>query len=149
MASVESAVVDERKVIGSSNEQEVQLRALERDAKAQRDLLEQFLARYRDAAARERIEATPADARIISRAAASNTPYYPKPIPIVALAAVATFVLLSIAVAVAEFLRTPPTPEVRVPVPAPVVESQCSCRSVAFALVARECSRGRNWSLPA
>lgn len=63
-----------KKQASSSNGQDVQLRALERDAKAQRDQLESFLAKYRDAAARENIEATPTDGRIISRATVSNTP---------------------------------------------------------------------------
>lgn len=61
-----------------SNENEVQLRALEREAKSQRDLLESMLARFREASAREDLLALPADARIISRAAPSSTPYFPK-----------------------------------------------------------------------
>jgi len=70
----------------STNEQDVQLRALEREAKAQRDLLESYLARYRETLARESIGTAPPDARIISAAIASNTPYFPKKAPIVALA---------------------------------------------------------------
>lgn len=61
-----------------ANENEVQLRALEREAKSQRDLLESMLARFREASAREDIMALPADARIISRAAPASTPYFPK-----------------------------------------------------------------------
>ena len=52
----------------TSNEDDVQLRALERDAKSQRDLLESYLAKYREATARDTIASTPADARVISRA---------------------------------------------------------------------------------
>ncbi len=37
----------------STNERDVQLRALERDAKSQRDLLESYLAKYREATARD------------------------------------------------------------------------------------------------
>lgn len=51
--------------------QDVQLRALERDAKSQRDLLESYLARYRDATARETPGAVPPDARVVSKAVAS------------------------------------------------------------------------------
>ena len=51
----------------STNEQDVQLRALERDAKSQRDLLESYLAKYREATARDSIGAAAPDARIISR----------------------------------------------------------------------------------
>ena len=41
---------------------------------AQRDLLESYLAKYREATTRENIEAAPADGRIISRASVSNVP---------------------------------------------------------------------------
>ncbi len=40
----------------TTNGQDVQLRALERDAKAQRDLLESYLAKYREATSRDTIE---------------------------------------------------------------------------------------------
>src|SRR5438094_5002533 len=89
----------------SSNGQDVQLRALEREAKAQRDLLESYLAKYREASARENIEAAPADGRIISRATVSNTPAYPKKLPIVLIATLATLLLTSGAIATGELLR--------------------------------------------
>jgi uncharacterized protein involved in exopolysaccharide biosynthesis/Mrp family chromosome partitioning ATPase len=79
----------------STSEQDVQLRALEREAKAQRDLFESYLAKYREASARDSIAAAPADARIISRAAVSNLPYFPKKVPIVLIATAATFALAS------------------------------------------------------
>jgi uncharacterized protein involved in exopolysaccharide biosynthesis/Mrp family chromosome partitioning ATPase len=75
------------------NEQDVQLRALEREAKAQRDLLESYLAKYREAVARDSLEAAPAEARIISRAMVSNSPSYPKKLPVVLLAGLATLIL--------------------------------------------------------
>ncbi len=61
-----------KKQASSSNGQDVQLRALEREAKAQRDLLESYLAKYREANTRENIDTAPADGRIISRAIVSN-----------------------------------------------------------------------------
>ena len=79
-----------KKQATSSNGQDVQLRALEREAKAQRDLLESYLAKYREATTRENIDAAPADGRIISRAIVSNTPAYPKKLPIVLIATLAT-----------------------------------------------------------
>jgi uncharacterized protein involved in exopolysaccharide biosynthesis/Mrp family chromosome partitioning ATPase len=82
-----------KKVAASSNEQDVQLRALEREAKAQRDLLESYLAKYREAAARDSISAAPADARIISRATVSNVPVYPKRAQMVLVAAMLTLML--------------------------------------------------------
>lgn len=94
-----------KKQASSNNGQDVQLRALEREAKAQRDQLESFLAKYRDATARENIEVTPTDGRIISRATVSNTPAYPKKLPIVLIATLATLLLTSGAIATGELLR--------------------------------------------
>jgi polysaccharide biosynthesis transport protein len=94
-----------KKQASSNNGQDVQLRALEREAKAQRDLLESYLAKYREATTRENIEAAPADGRIISRASVSNTPAYPKKLPIVLIATLATLLLTSGAIATGELLR--------------------------------------------
>ena len=94
-----------KKQASSNNGQDVQLRALEREAKAQRDLLESYLAKYREATARENIEAAPTDGRIISRATVSNTPAYPKKLPIVLIATLATLLLTSGAIATGELLR--------------------------------------------
>jgi len=94
-----------KKQATSSNGQDVQLRALEREAKAQRDLLESYLAKYREATTRESIDAAPADGRIISRAIVSNTPAYPKKLPIVLIATLATLMLTAGGVATGELLR--------------------------------------------
>ena len=94
-----------KKQATSSNGQDVQLRALEREAKAQRDLLESYLAKYREATTRENIDAAPADGRIISRASVSNTPAYPKKLPIVLIATLATLMLSAGAVLTGELLR--------------------------------------------
>ncbi len=63
------------------NGQDVQLRALEREAKAQRDLLESYLAKYREATTRENIDIAPSDGRIISRAIVVEPPAFPKKLP--------------------------------------------------------------------
>jgi exopolysaccharide transport family protein len=62
-------------------EAEVELRALEREANAQRELLESYLTQYREAASRTNREYLPVDARIISRAVRPADSYYPKVIP--------------------------------------------------------------------
>jgi uncharacterized protein involved in exopolysaccharide biosynthesis len=132
-----------KKQASSTNGQDVQLRALEREAKAQRDLLESYLAKYREATTRENIDAAPADGRIISRASVSNTPAYPKKLPVVLIATLATLMLSTGAIATGELLRmtaprataafaSPPAPVVRAPMaaaasaaapdPAPVVQ---------------------------
>jgi polysaccharide biosynthesis transport protein len=94
-----------KKQATSTNGQDVQLRALEREAKAQRDLLETYLGKYREASTRESIDTAPTEGRIISRAIVSNTPAYPKKLPIVLIATLATLLLSSGLVVTGELLR--------------------------------------------
>jgi uncharacterized protein involved in exopolysaccharide biosynthesis/Mrp family chromosome partitioning ATPase len=82
-----------KKIASQTNSQDVELRALEREAKTQRDLLESYLAKYREASARDSINAAPPDARIISRATPATKPAYPKKLPTVLIAAFAAFAL--------------------------------------------------------
>ena len=109
-----------KKQATSSNGQDVQLRALEREAKAQRDLLESYLAKYREANTRETIDTAPTDGRIISRAIVSNTPAYPKKLPIVLIATLATLLLSSGLVVTGELLRQTAPRAIATPVPAAV-----------------------------
>lgn len=102
----------------STNGQDVQLRAYEREAKAQRDLLESYLAKYREATTRENIDAVPADGRIISRAIVSNTPAFPKKLPTVLIATLAMLMLTGGYIATGELLRmTVPRPVAAVRAP--------------------------------
>ncbi|ARQ01579.1 GumC family protein [Pseudorhodoplanes sinuspersici] len=94
--------------ISGSSSQDVQLRALEREAKAQRDLLEAYLARYREATARENIDATPAEARVISRGTVSNVPAAPKKLPIIMIATLATAFMAAAFVLASEILKQAP-----------------------------------------
>ncbi|MGX1107295.1 MULTISPECIES: GumC family protein [Bradyrhizobium] len=103
--ALQASLDQSKKQASSSNSQDVQLRGLEREAKAQRDLLEAYLAKYREATARENIEAAPTDGRIISRASVSNTPAYPKKLPIVLIATLATLLLSSGIIITGELLR--------------------------------------------
>jgi tyrosine-protein kinase Etk/Wzc len=82
-----------KKMASQASEQDVQLRALEREAKTQRDLLESYLVKYREASARDSINAAPPEARIISRATPAIKPSYPKKLAIVLIAAFAAFTL--------------------------------------------------------
>lgn len=88
---------------------EVKLRALEREAKANRDLLESYLARYRDASARHDMGAVPAQATIVSRAHASVLPSFPKRGPLTLLVMAAT-ALLALAYTLARELIGPARP---------------------------------------
>jgi polysaccharide biosynthesis transport protein len=101
-----SAALDQlKKQASSANGQDVQLRALEREAKSQRDLLESYLAKYREANTRESIDVAPTDGRIISRGIVSNTPAYPKKLPIVLIATLATLLLSTGLIVTGELLR--------------------------------------------
>jgi uncharacterized protein involved in exopolysaccharide biosynthesis len=91
--SFTAALDGQKKNVSSANDSEVQLRALEREAKTLRDQLEQYMLRYREAVARDAVNATPADARVISRAIEPTEPSFPKKIPTMIVATLATFLV--------------------------------------------------------
>ena len=148
-----------KKQASSTNGQDVQLRALEREAKAQRDLLESYLAKYREANTRENIDAAPADGRIISRAIVSNTPAYPKKLPIVLIATLATLLLSAGAIATGELLRmtapraaaafAPSRSQRRSPAGSAGRAGRCSRRSRACSRRADAGIRAPEWTSPA
>jgi len=79
-----------------AGEDEVELRALEREAAAERDLLNSYLTRYSEAASRGDREYQPADARIFSRSGVPTEPYFPKILPIVGAAFVGSLLIMSL-----------------------------------------------------
>ncbi|RFZ88290.1 chain-length determining protein [Shinella sp. WSJ-2] len=85
-----------------AGEDEVGLKALEREATAQRQLLETYLARYREATSRTDSNSTPADARVISAAVEPTEVDFPKIIPITIVGGVAGFALSAIVILLAE-----------------------------------------------
>mgnify|MGYP001823082015 CR=1 FL=1 len=92
VAQLEALKVDSARAGG----EEVTLRALEREATAQRELLEAYLTRYREAASRSDRGELPPDALVISEALVPIGSYFPKTVPIVVIAGLATFLLASI-----------------------------------------------------
>ncbi|SCB15437.1 GumC family protein [Rhizobium hainanense] len=116
LASIENeakvAQLREQQLLAQSNtlkadsaragEDEVGLNALEREAAAERQLLETYLARYREAASRVDKNSSPADARIVSTAVEPVDPSFPKVGPIVVVATLATFILTAIVIMLAE-----------------------------------------------
>lgn len=106
--SLQKALEDQKTVVSRSNESEVQLRALEREARAQREQLESYLTRYREATARDADNSTPPDAKIVSRAVVPDKPSFPKKGPITALATLATLVLCVGVIVARELLVGPP-----------------------------------------
>jgi uncharacterized protein involved in exopolysaccharide biosynthesis/Mrp family chromosome partitioning ATPase len=102
--SLTAAINAQKQVTASANEDEVKLRALELDARSERDQLESYLAKYREAQARDSRDASPADARIVSRAVAPAIPSFPKKIPTILIATLAVFALTSAAIVSGELL---------------------------------------------
>lgn len=101
-----------------AGDQEVELRALEREAAAQRELLESYLTRYREASSRTERSYLPADARIFSRATVPGEPYFPKILPIAGAALVGSLLIM----AVATLLRELFSGRAMRPAPRPAIE---------------------------
>lgn len=116
-----------------AGEQEVELRALEREANAQRELLESYLTRYREAASRSDRRYMPVDARVFSPATVPGEPYFPKILPIVIAAFIGSLLLMAVVTILQELFsgramrpapgsRVEPVAQVEMPVvPAPIV----------------------------
>jgi uncharacterized protein involved in exopolysaccharide biosynthesis/Mrp family chromosome partitioning ATPase len=134
--SLRNSLNDTKAQASGQGDAEIKLRALEREAKANRDLLESYLARYRDASSRHDMGAVPAQAAIVSRAHASILPSFPKRGPLSLLVMVAT-ALLALSYFVARELigapaegreaRRPREPEIetrRAPVTRPAASTQ-------------------------
>ncbi|CAM5196178.1 hypothetical protein ARD30_00920 [Bosea thiooxidans] len=103
--SFQAALDGQKKSVSSANGSEVQLRALEREARTLREQLEQFMQRYREAVARDTMNATPADARIISRAVEPTEPSFPKKVPVILVSTLATFLIALATIVTRELLN--------------------------------------------
>ena len=106
-ASLRGSLNEVKTQASGLSEAEIKLRALEREAKAQRDLLESYLGRYRDASARHDMGAVPAQAAIVSRAHASILPSFPQRGPISLLVTVSTALLALTYVLARELIGAP------------------------------------------
>ncbi|MBX3575568.1 MAG: exopolysaccharide transport family protein [Rhizobiaceae bacterium] len=114
-----------------AGDDEVELRALEREAAAQRELLESYLTRYREAASRRDRNYLPVDARVFSRAIVPAEPYFPKVLPITGAAFAASLLVMAIVTLLQELFsgramrpaaggRVEPVEEVRMPEVEPI-----------------------------
>jgi len=104
VAAIRRALDEQKRLSATQGDHEVQLRALEREARSQRELLESWLGMHREATARESQDARTADARIVSTAAASNTPAWPRKLPTVLIATLSTFFAMLVLVLTRELL---------------------------------------------
>jgi succinoglycan biosynthesis transport protein ExoP len=92
LASLQRALSEQAQRTASQGDQEVILRGLEREARAQRDLLENWLGLHRESAARDSIDARAADARIVSHAVPASTPSWPRKLPTILIFTLSTLV---------------------------------------------------------
>jgi succinoglycan biosynthesis transport protein ExoP len=83
-ASLQHSLEALQNVSGESGQAEVRLRELQRESDATRTLYESFLARYKEATARESFELP--EARIVTSADVPMQPSFPKPLLFIALA---------------------------------------------------------------
>lgn len=161
-ASLRTSLNDVKQQATGLSEAEIQLRALEREAKANRDLLESYLTPYRDASAHHDMGAVPAQATIVSRAHASLIPSFPKKLPITLLVSLATALFALTYVLARELLGAParapeldaePVPsgpryirerrKAPPPPPAPFVPEPAACSTAVVPVPAKA------WSEPA
>jgi capsular exopolysaccharide synthesis family protein len=77
-ASLEQELVRLKEIMAEANDKQIQLRALEREAEANRALLSTLLARYKEISSQDEMKPQQADARIISRADAPTEASFPK-----------------------------------------------------------------------
>ncbi|TIP90566.1 MAG: chain-length determining protein [Mesorhizobium sp.] len=106
MTQAQTAQARENQLVGDVNtlkaasaragDQQVELDALQREATAQRQLLESYLTRYREASSRKDSNYPPVDARVFSRAVAPTQPYFPKILAIVGAAFVGSLLVMAI-----------------------------------------------------
>ena len=92
-ASLSQRLQQIKNVASNANLDEVKLKALERNAAADRALLESLMLRYADASARQDPASQPALARIIQQAAVPSLPSFPRKGPTVLLISLAGLLL--------------------------------------------------------
>ncbi len=101
-----------------AGEAQVELRALEREATSERELLQAYMTKFREAAGRQSNEYLPVNARIISRAYLPTESFYPKTVPYTIAGTIVTAILSMVGILVLALIsgkafvaaNRPPTP---------------------------------------
>ena len=119
VANLETALNQQKGTVVRANADQVHLHELERVAQALRKQLDASMSKYQDAIAREDLPATPADARMITRAVAPDQPSFPKKIPMLIFGTLAAFVLSIAVVISSELLASPATTDYVAPTAPP------------------------------
>ncbi len=79
-----------------AGDEQVELNARERQANAQRQLLESYMTRFREASSRNDRNYLPVDARVFSQAVAPSESYFPKMVPILGAAFTASLLVMAV-----------------------------------------------------
>jgi uncharacterized protein involved in exopolysaccharide biosynthesis len=108
--NIDQEIAEQSKIVSSGDVDAVKLRALELEARTQREQLESYINKYREAAARVSDAAGPPNARIIETASPPIEPSFPKRTATLLLTTLAGFVL-SLGVASARALLADGAPE--------------------------------------
>ena len=103
-ASLRASLAKLKTKASTSNQDEITLRALEREAEANRSLLQTFLQRFSEASARQDVSVLPAGARIISKAQILGKPTFPKTKPLFMMGLGGAFLLALLVVFAVEVL---------------------------------------------
>jgi uncharacterized protein involved in exopolysaccharide biosynthesis/Mrp family chromosome partitioning ATPase len=103
-ASLRRALEEHMRRTAGQGEQQVALAALEREARAQRELLENWLALYRESSARDSLDARAADARVVSAAVPPSLPAWPRKLPTILIATLSTLAVMLALVFTGELL---------------------------------------------
>ena len=103
-ASLRASLAKLKTKASTSNQDEITLRALEREAEANRSLLQSFLQRFSEASARQDVSVLPAGARIISKAQILGKPTFPKTKPLFMMGVGGAFLLALLVVFAVEVL---------------------------------------------
>ncbi len=88
--------------VANSNKASVKLRALEREAEANRNLFETFLSRFKNASTQQDMDVQQPNAQILSRAITPVDPSFPKKVPMLALALFGSAILAMLFVIIRE-----------------------------------------------
>ncbi len=97
----------QKKLSSQANEDDVQLKALEREAKSLREQFESYSAKANEATARDIRNPISADARIVTVALPPSMPSFPKALPIIAIATIGTLLLTIIGIIAGQLLKSP------------------------------------------
>jgi polysaccharide biosynthesis transport protein len=98
-------IEEQKKLSAQANGDEVQMKALEREAKSLREQFDGYSAKVNDAAARDLRNPTIADARIVTVALAPSSPSFPKVLPIIAISTFGALFLSTLLVIAGQLLK--------------------------------------------